>query len=234
MRANALTLDFEANKSAMATLREIFGAREYSDWFPFYENARIVDVGAHFGFFSLFAERNSGPAARIVAVEPATANFQVLNANLRESGARKITALHRAVGGSNGTVQLALGASVNNSIVPATQEQDGSQRSESVTCVTLEALLEQSGLDGVDFLKMDCEGAEYEIFATTPRPVLDRITTVSMEFHDLKTPQYNANWLASKLFASGFEIKKFEYSPTGIGKNYGKLIASKLLGARIS
>jgi FkbM family methyltransferase len=228
MRANKLRLDFALNKEEITTLIGIFSTREYADWFPFYQNAVIVDIGAHYGYFSSFASINSGPHTKIVAVEPSSRNFSALKRNLEASGINNVTPLHRAIAKTNGTISLSIGSSVNNTII-ATNVPCGRSVTETVQCETLEYLFRTNGLNHVDFVKLDCEGAEYEIFETTPQAIFDRITTLSMEFHDLKSEKYNANWLASKLFDVGFDIKKFEYSPTGVGKNFGKLIASRLL-----
>ena len=59
--ANELNLEFGLNKNELPTLRSVFARREYSDWFPFYENAVVLDVGAHYGYFSIFASRKSCP-----------------------------------------------------------------------------------------------------------------------------------------------------------------------------
>lgn len=46
---------------------------------------RFLDVGAHFGFYSLLAARLVGPAGRVLALEAAPSNFELLAANLRQT-----------------------------------------------------------------------------------------------------------------------------------------------------
>jgi hypothetical protein len=53
----------------------------------------------------------------------------------------------------------------------------------NVECVSLADLLEREGLDFVDYLKVDIEGAEYELFEQTPPAVLARFRMIGLEYH---------------------------------------------------
>ena len=223
--ANAIDLDWRANKTQFATLDEIFIKRFYSDFFPFYRNVRILDIGAHWGYFSIFADRNTGPGARITAVEPSSLNFERLSENIARSNATKVSPLCCAVAASSGSGELRLGHEVNNSLVLAPTTGVASERVETIT---LEGLIARSGGDRIDFLKMDCEGAEYQVFEATSDECLAKIDVVSMEFHDVKDAAHNGDFLYRRLSQAGFAIKMFSYSPTGLGLNYGRLIASRV------
>ena len=83
-------------------------------------------------------------------------------------------------------------------------------------------------LDRIDFLKMDCEGAEYSIFNSTADSIFDKITTISMEFHDLKDGDFTAEHIIEKLRKNNFRIVKFHYDRTTKNLNYGKLIGTKI------
>lgn len=226
LAANGLTLDWHANRSQFHVLQDIFGGREYADYFPFYQDATVVDIGAHYGFFSLFASLNTGPGARILSLEPSSANYKMLRDNVARARRTNITALNMAVAGSTGTAVLQLAAAATNSLV--TGDSPNAANVERVEALSLVDLFERQKLETVDFLKMDCEGAEYEILENASDATLARINVVSMEFHDRKSPKYNAEWLLARLRRAGFSTKKFSYSPTGIGLNYGKLIVSRI------
>jgi hypothetical protein len=64
-------------------------------------------------------------------------------------------------------------------------------------------------MEKIDFLKMDCEGAEYDILFQLPKTIFDKIEVISMEFHDLKKPGYSALDLAGHLIQMGYEILKW-------------------------
>ncbi len=74
---------------------------------------------------------------------------------------------------------------------------------------------------------MDCEGAEYSILENTDKTTLEKINTISMEFHDLKSEKYNGDFLVN-ILKDQFSIVKFKYGKTTMGFNYGKIIATRL------
>ncbi len=225
-KANGIKLNYGIQRDGIIVLREVFAARNYSDYFPFYEEATIIDVGAHYGYFSIFASLNSGPEATIIAVEPAQHNFEVLRRNIRDSRVENVYPIKVAISGQSGEANLYLGRSENHSLF---REKEGQVETEKVRTLTLDSLLQEQDIEKVDFLKLDCEGAEYPILLDAGAPLLDRITTISMEFHDLKRQEFTGIMLARHLKKHGFEIAKFTHGPTFRDHNYGYLIATKAL-----
>src|SRR5689334_184773 len=78
LRVNGLDLDKKKNFKQLSILREVFRDRVYALCFPFYQNAVVVDVGAHYGYFTLFAACNCAKSSRIFALEPSQNNFSML------------------------------------------------------------------------------------------------------------------------------------------------------------
>ncbi len=227
-RANDLKMDFEQNKSHLTLIQQIFEEREYADFFPFYERACIVDIGAHCGYFSLFASQNLHSDSRIIAIEPELGNFKLLQSNLKTSKFQNIEPMNLAIAGSDGEMNLYLGSSINHSLVSNYALNEKNPQGQKVKTMTLSSLFSEKKLTHVDFLKMDCEGAEYEIIDSTPNDLFDRITTISMEFHDLKNEHSTGNVLRKKFISLGFSIVKFKHERTTRGLNFGKLIATKM------
>lgn len=48
----------------------------------------------------------------------------------------------------------------------------------------LPQIIDDNSLEKIDFLKMDCEGAEGAIFQSTPQHYLKKAKKIAMEFHD--------------------------------------------------
>jgi FkbM family methyltransferase len=230
MRDCGLALDFETNRDALPILNEIFVNRVYSDRFPFYEDATVVDIGAHKGMFSIFAALNTGDLARIIALEPSLSNFGALQRNIETLRTTKITAVRAGIFSERGAQTLHLNAAnVNYSIYGKGSASPGKAidggGAETIDVVAIADLFESFRLQKIDFLKMDCEGAEYPaVFATPPR-VFERIRVISMEFHDLKSKEQNGNTMAEFLRGVGYDIARFTYSPTRMNLNYGMLVA---------
>ncbi len=222
---NGIKLDAESNLESLFTLEEVFVQRSYADYFPFYKKATIVDIGAHKGYFSLFAYYNVLQGSTLIAVEPSVENIIVLNKNLHNNQVSGIQVVNGAIHTADVKINLFTSESENHSVVV-----DLAKKSEftEVQGIQLATLMDRFHVDKVDFLKLDCEGAEYEILYQLPKSIYDKIEVISMEFHDLKKAGYTALDLADHLIQMGYEILKLEHRVTHKNLNYGRLIARRL------
>lgn len=226
-RINNLNLNYPGNRDEYNILKAIFINREYSDYFPFYKKVTIIDVGAHLGYFSIFAKNNIDKDSRLLAIEPDKSNFEKLKQNISDCGLSNISTFNFALGDRNGRTRLYKGQSTNHSIVDNYSLLETDHECDNIEVKTLDEFINMNELDRVDFLKMDCEGAEYQIFQSTPRYIFDKITTISMEFHDLKNSNFTAEDIVKKLIEFDFKIVKYKYERTSMNLNYGKIIGTK-------
>ncbi len=230
-QANDLKLDYETNKDSLLILKEIFISRVYADYFPFYEKVSVMDLGAHKGYFSIFSAKNTHPDSRIIALEPAEDNFNDLNLNLKANKIENVEVLKAGVFSETKKTNFYLSKSENHSIFNNYSEYLGTPPTEppvEIFVLSLKDLLEKFGINELDFLKVDCEGAEYPFIFSADKQVLAKIKTISLEFHDLKNKEYTGLKLANHLENNGFKIVKFSYEPTTINNNFGKLIAVRM------
>ncbi len=223
-----LMLDFSYNKDGVSVLHDIFIEREYSDYFPFYRNNIVVDVGAHYGYFSLFAAKNSGKNSRIIAIEPANKNFNILNKNIETSKLKNITSINVAVSDTAGKMDIFQGSNDTNfSLFSDERNALSSSNFKKIEVMTISDIFQFYQLEYINFLKLDCEGSEFLIIKNTDPQILDKINIISMEFHDLSNSDFTGNGLVEELEAKGFKIVKYSYSSTRMNLNYGKIIAMR-------
>jgi len=76
-----------------------------------------------------------------------------------------------------------------------------------VRCTTLDSILDANDLRRVDLLKMDIEGAEYEVLYRA-RACFDRILEIRMEYHDIDRTEQNVDSLKRFLTAHGYRISR--------------------------
>ncbi|MFK7772102.1 MAG: FkbM family methyltransferase [Saprospiraceae bacterium] len=222
-----LDLDFSKNRNAINVLKAIFEEREYADYFPFYKKVTIVDIGAHYGYFSLFAAKNTSPYSTIFSLEPSQQNYNKLKQNLSDCNIQNVKPFQLAIGGENGTLDLFTGRSINHSLIENYALLGSERNTQKVEVKTLEQFILENKIEKIDFLKIDCEGAEYAILFNTPDYIFDKISTISMEFHDMKNAKFTGNEIVKKLERNGFEVVKFGYEKTGLDLNYGKIVGRK-------
>src|SRR5689334_14067604 len=146
----------------------------------------VVDVGAHIGGVSIVLA-TLHPEIRIVAIEPSSSNFSMLEENLKANGIKNVTAIRQAVMGERGELVLTwaphatAGSTVGLSEQSRRAREAGGWKSETVECVTLDDVFEANKIKRCAWLKLDCESAEWGIAAKTG--VLDRVDRIALELH---------------------------------------------------
>jgi FkbM family methyltransferase len=170
-----------AGTSDIETFEEVFLTRQYDLPFAGFEPAHILDLGANVGYASIyFAAR--WPQARILAVEPATGNLDLLDRNTRPWN--RISCLQAAVWSHPSWVQVANPKDEPNAY-RMSESQDSAK--ENIRAHTIAQLIERLKCEHLDLLKMDVEGAEAEIFQNGAE-WLDRVKVLIIELHDRIVP----------------------------------------------
>jgi FkbM family methyltransferase len=148
----------------------------------------VVDVGANQGFFSLYA---ASKGATVCAFEPCTENFEILKWNVENNCfGDQVKMFNAAVTGTQGQVPLFVFEDTSGEIdlatVTTSNKYVGGARVQTrcTESVTLDSLINDLSISKCDLLKMDCEGAEYEILRSTSRDSFRKIARIVMECHD--------------------------------------------------
>jgi FkbM family methyltransferase len=143
----------------------------------------FVDIGANVGTYSLFVAKRTAPPARVLAVEPHPEAHRRLACNLTLNGLDWVEKVPVALGDSAGTVELL----INDRNIGSTSLRDGwepsmPRRRIEVPCETLLTLVRRRGLDRIDAIKVDVEGAEDKIlspfFAKAPPGLWPRLLII--------------------------------------------------------
>jgi FkbM family methyltransferase len=117
----------------------------------------FVDIGANIGYFSLLAARIVESGGRVVAVEPGARNCRLLHRSVVRNRFGNVQLHPCAISDGRGTLAyLAQGS--NGTIADLDATRDVPPGAHLVPATTLDDLL--AGLDRVDVIKLDVEGAE--------------------------------------------------------------------------
>lgn len=147
----------------------------------------IVDIGAHIGCFTIYAASQLA-CDRVIAIEPDAGNFRWLQKNAALNPERSIVTVEAAIGPTNGPATFFNAAdskfSTGGTLIAGRGEQRG-YLTRTVPCMTLEAAFRDYGVSRCALLKLDCEGAEYDILDMTPDSVFDRVDQIAMELHEI-------------------------------------------------
>lgn len=140
----------------------------------------VCDVGANIGELTLLFSRFVQPGGKVFSFEAAAATFEKLSGIVRLSGRKNIDVRHLAMTDRNGLAELYVYPdeyagwntladrplqSYGIEVVPARREQ--------VRCCTLDTFCDENNITHVDLLKIDVEGAEYQVLLGA-RQLLER------------------------------------------------------------
>lgn len=190
------------NEGDLSVFREVFLDRDYNLLKDLIVNATlpILDIGAHIGLFSLYASALNA-AVPIYAYEPDEANFRALKENLRLNHVKNVYPKNVAIAGESGTRELYISAdSHNHSLFPSASESDSTPGPiKKVPAKSLSDILTACSL-----IKMDCEGAEFEIIASLSTDQLSLAHAYYLEYHEYQ-PDFSAQNLAQVFRKAGFK-----------------------------
>lgn len=158
----------------------------------------ILDIGGNIGVASRYLAHRF-PQARVHAFEPVPANLELLRRNAAHSSRIEVHAF--ALGGEDGELAL--------SLPDATGFNQGGYSAFAGGAAQLrapvrrvEGALAQAGIDDVDVIKIDTEGAEYAILSAFPERVIAGAKWIYGELHsdgiaaaaDFRTLDYLSRW----------------------------------------
>ena len=125
---------------------------------------RVIDVGAHVGYYTLLAARLVGSEGKVYAFEPEPRNYELLVKNVQLNDYRNVVMHTEALSDRLGEAELFLSAldTARHSIF---RNEVTKGRRIPVRTVTVDAFVEQEGWPQIDLLKIDVEGGETRVLA---------------------------------------------------------------------
>ena len=189
-------------------LHEIAFAGSYARAFDFVSHeaagSSVLDLGGNIGLFSLVCARHA-PNARIFAYEPGPPNYRIYEMNCLANPELKprIELRREAVGGSPREDDWFFDeANPGGSSLFGTQGKP--------TRVKIVAFADViAGLpEPLALVKLDVEGAEYEILEQTPPEVWRQIGAISLELHNDPRGKTTQEAFLNQMRTLGFEIEE--------------------------
>lgn len=167
----------------------------------------VVDLGGNIGIFNRWAY--SQGASKVISFEPDKRYFELLVKNANP----KSILFNAAMSDKIGELTLFESEHLGGSNVFGTQNKDKEYK---VRTYTLNYLFESGLVTHIDFLKVDIEGSEQLVFNGISDENLNKIKTVSMEYHH---SHFNFDEKLRKEFIKRFEKLGFKYYILFMGEN---------------
>jgi FkbM family methyltransferase len=172
---------------------------------PIQDGWYVLDVGAGIGDFSLYAAYGN-PNTKVYAYEPFLESYQILVRNINLNGFENIQPVNSALWRESGILRLDISSGEPLQIMSMDPGEDVDvQGAVKVKAISLAGVFDQHGIDHFDIIKLDCEGAEYEILMNTSGEIFNKIDRIIMEYHDIDET-YHHQKLASFLKGMDYEV----------------------------
>jgi FkbM family methyltransferase len=188
---------------------DIWNKAAYTRHFAVPKGATVIDIGANVGIFALLAARS----ARLVhAFEPEPGNYDLIKQNCRSKS--NIVIHNEAVGATDGIALLSIGSTST-----AFSLYGGATQTRSVLVRTLSSVFNDYDIEYCNFLKLDCEGAEFPILLDSPPEIFEKIGGLAMEYHEHLSSHTHQD-IVNRLRMMGFQSAVYHVSGT-----YGMIAA---------
>lgn len=176
--------------------------RDYEQYgVPLQAGWTVIDIGGGLGDFTLFASRL--PSTSVYVYEPFPESAELLRQNLFLNQVDNVQVHQQAVGAQNGQLTLKTGTGV---AVRHSTAQVDAKGDITIESVTLDDVVDGIEAGMINFLKMDCEGGEYDILFHASDLTLSKIQHICMEYHDDLTP-HTHHELVTFLQDKGFTVR---------------------------
>ncbi len=209
-------------KKLIDVIAEVYYLQMYNQYtLPFdIENQDIVvDVGANIGIFTVYAAKRA-PCGKVYSFEPFPKAFEILNKNVYLNGLKNVETFKIGISGERSVQKFYISSSsIFNTLYP---ELRGGEKMEETVVNTLiiNDLFEDLNIKKIDFLKMDCEGAEYDAMFNTKPEYFERIKKIAMELH-YPIQKYTYDDMIIFLIEKGYNV------------DYDKFIKKKIMTDKI-
>lgn len=176
----------------------------------------VFDIGANVGTVSISLGLLFRDRIKIHAVEPHPIIYDLLLKNISYHHLEDVITPHNVAVGSN---QLYIGSgqpTANNTGVFRTSNVGGDGYTK-VQNITLNDLITKSKVDHIDVLKMDIEGAEYNVFSDFT--MWDCVSKYHIEYHDIPISEHH-DFVKCGMVDEYFGLSLQKYIMSKLGLDY--------------
>lgn len=144
----------------------------------------FIDIGANEGFFSIFASRLVGPKGKVFTIEPQDRLHAIIEKNVEINNLKNVTLIKKAISDQKGVTEIILAPDTNTGSSGFTPPVKYYSPKQTVETDTLLNIINQTGMDSIDFAKVDVEGYEYEAILGSKELFKNkRIKRLALELH---------------------------------------------------
>jgi len=145
-----------------------------------------LDIGANIGYYVLLESKIIGKEGKIYAIEPSPENYNCLKRSLELENIQNVDAYNFAAGNNDGRIRFFVNERSNGCKVLQEGQEPPPNKPGKIIQVPLKKIdkfVEEKNLEKIDFLRMDVEGFELQIFEGMQKTLRKFKPTIQLEVH---------------------------------------------------
>jgi FkbM family methyltransferase len=172
------------------------------------EGDTVIDIGAHIGRYTITSSKQVGNMGRVVAIEADPENFELLKRNIALNKLSNVLTLNYAVFSTRTRMKLyeQSASAKYNSLMLARAAK--TKNYVEVNADTLDNILKLNEVNQVNWIKIDVEGAEFEVLKGSAETLSGEDLSLFVEIHNIEDPSHYDNivdFLKSRNYEMTFE-----------------------------
>jgi FkbM family methyltransferase len=161
----------------------------------------IIDAGANVGYTALYLT-DKFPLTKIISIEPFSENAQIIKNHILLNNLQNIILLEKGLWHTEEDLNLDFSYRDCREHAVRTIAQKNNTNSIVISTITLDKILTTYNIEKVDFLKIDIEGSEKQIFEDYSQinEILKNTITIAIEIHDEVASRENIEYILKSNF----------------------------------
>jgi FkbM family methyltransferase len=204
-------------------INEVWGSKIYTPnaAFQINDTDTVIDIGAHKGYFTVYASKHA-KNGNVYSFEPTNKNYSYLAKNVQLNNCTNVHLNKLGVANKKSERKIYEYSEQAGgiSMIKDWFADKKKVKASSIKCITLEDVFKQNKIKKVDFMKLDCEGAEHEILLSSSAATMKKIEKISMEYHEIGE-------LTAKGLIAFLKKNKFKVKQVHMQGSIGQLYATK-------
>ena len=198
---SGLKIKIRVNSTDLMALTHVWMIQEYYDnGFSINNDDIIIDVGAHIGLFALLASQFC-KNGKIFCYEPIKENYELLIENIEINKIKNVFPNNLAVTKETSRAKIFLNDDQSGHSMFVQNDNFVEVNSKSLPDIFVD-----NRINECNFLKLDCEGAEYEIIESLSSDLFTKISKTVIEYHMADTKPELLKQLINKLKQFSFSV----------------------------
>ena len=157
------------------------------------EGDTVIDIGAHIGRYTIVSSKLVGKTGKVVAIEADLNTFQLLKRNVALNNLTNVLPLNIAVFSTKTRIKLyeqSASAKYNSLILTRAKQ---TEKYAEINADTLDSILELNEINQVNWIKIDVEGAEFEVLKGATKTLSHENISLLIEIHNIDDSNHYDN-----------------------------------------